>query len=111
MLTIPTFGALLLQQPVRMVRVRVGDTTPAFSGKVRTNTRGRYRQWSVTTSFYTYANAESIVAALAGTPPLACSGTLLGGSVNCHLVGEPTVNYLSADTATVQFTLRETVPT
>lgn len=41
--------------------------------------------WSITVAHCTTAQLATIEAALAGTPPVTCSGDLLGGSVSCHI--------------------------
>lgn len=42
-------------------------------------------EWAIEVSHVTVAELATIEAALAGTPPITCSGDLLGGSVSCHV--------------------------
>lgn len=41
-------------------------------------------EWEIEVTHVTAAEVASIESALAATPPIACSGDVLGGSVNCH---------------------------
>lgn len=41
--------------------------------------------WAITVSNATAAQRTTILAALVGTPPVTCSGNLLGGTVSCHI--------------------------
>lgn len=41
--------------------------------------------WAITVSHVSAAEKSSIESALAGTPPITCSGDVLGVSVSCHV--------------------------
>lgn len=74
--------------PSRVTR-EVGDYTPAFDGSDRGVIVTRKRTWTVTTTPMTQATANTLETALLAAPPIACSGDILGGSVNVRgtLVG------------------------
>ena len=76
--------------PVR-TRVEVGERARAFDGTPRTSVRARKDEWSITTAWMTRANADTLLTALEGTPPLAASGDMLG-SVNVQ-VADITTNH------------------
>ena len=61
-----------------------GERVRAFDGTMRTAVRARKSRWSVTTTPMLRAAADTFVGILNGSPPVACSGDVLGGSVNCH---------------------------
>lgn len=42
-------------------------------------------QWNINVSHINAADLASLEAALATTPPVTCSGDVLGGSVSCHI--------------------------
>ena len=67
-------------------RVEIGQRGRAFDGSARSSVRARKGEWSITTVIMTTAEANTIVSALEGTPPLAASGDLTG-SINV-LVGD-----------------------
>lgn len=64
----------------------IGDRARAFDGAMLSTIRDRKEQWRIQTTPMPRADANTLRAALEGTPPLACSGDLLGGAVNCHAV-------------------------
>ena len=72
------------RQP-RETRVEVGRRGRALDGSARSTVRARKGEWQVTTVAMTTAAADTMEAALEGTPPLAASGDLTG-SINV-LVG------------------------
>jgi hypothetical protein len=87
-----------------------GGVTVAFDNSALSDQANYKRQWEVTTRLLTAAEYAPIVAALQGTPPLTCSGDLLGGSVSCvptlgtvdiRPMGNSVVRYV------LSFTLRE----
>ena len=58
----------------------VGNVRRAFSGIPRSRVRGYLKVWEgIETRWITRAEANTIVAALKGTPPLSCTGDM-GGS-------------------------------
>lgn len=65
----------------------VGDRERAFDGTMLATIRGHKNEWKVQTPPLLRADADTLEAALKGTPPLACSGDLLGGPINCHATG------------------------
>ncbi len=86
-LTIPTFGdvPVALDPSAATQKVdEVGTRRRAFDGSMHSTIRDRKRNWRVRTRPMLRADADSMVSALEGTAPLACSGDLLGGAVSCH---------------------------
>lgn len=43
------------------------------------------KSWSILASHVTTAQLATIESALASSPPVTCSGDMLGGSVSCHI--------------------------
>lgn len=64
----------------------IGDMERAFAGNMLSSIRARKNTWPVQTRPLTSSERTALRAALVGTPPIACSGDLLGGSVNCVAV-------------------------
>lgn len=64
---------------------RLGTSTRAFSGNLRSAVRAEKRQWEVLTSMLTQAEATTLEAAVANAAQVACSGDLLGGAVTCEV--------------------------
>lgn len=64
--------------------VEAGERVRAWDNSMLATIRDRKKEWQVTTRPIPRADANTLEAALNGTPPLACSGDLLGGAVNCH---------------------------
>src|SRR5947209_751550 len=60
-----------------------GSRARMFSGLMRSTVRAFKRSWPITTRLLTATERTNVRAALRGTPPVACSGDVLGGSVNC----------------------------
>jgi hypothetical protein len=105
-LTVPTFGNV----PVAMESGassktwdEVGGRSRAFNGDMHSTVRARKRSWRFRTRLMLRASADSLISALEGTAPLACSGDALGGAVNCHY--EP----VSADDTALQPGLHQVV--
>ena len=59
-------------------REEIGRRGRAFDGSARSTVRARKGNWPIVTPFMTTAEANTIVSALEGTPPLAASGDLTG---------------------------------
>lgn len=80
-------GETILVAPSQAPRqvIEIGDKERAFSGTLRSTIRARKREWDVTTVPMPQADADALEAVLEGTPPLTCSGDLLGGDVDCHI--------------------------
>lgn len=64
--------------------VEIGDRARAFDGTMRSTVRSRKKAWPITTIPMTQGDATTLETALNGTLPVACSGDILGASVNCH---------------------------
>lgn len=62
----------------------VGEVRPAFSGAPRSSVRAYFAEWEVETNWLARSAADTLRAALKGTPPVACSGDLTG-SINCYV--------------------------
>lgn len=60
-----------------------GDRTRMFTGQMRQTVRAVKQSWQVTTRYLTASDRTTLFTQLRSTPPVACSGDLLGGSVNC----------------------------
>jgi hypothetical protein len=78
-------------------REEIGRRERSFDGTMRSSVRARKNSWRVMTTWYTRANADTLLAALEGSPPLAASGDLLGGSVNVHVSAIKTTHRPFAD--------------
>jgi hypothetical protein len=63
-----------------------GDRTRAFDGTMRSTVRARKGQWSIVTTLMAGGAKDTLVAALVATPPVTCSGDILGASTSCHIV-------------------------
>jgi hypothetical protein len=61
----------------------IGDRARAFDGTMRSTRRATKRRWKVKTTPMTSAEATLLTTSLLNTPPVTCSGDLLGGSVPC----------------------------
>lgn len=62
----------------------VGDRARAFDGTKLSTVRARKRMITIETIPYTTGNATTLQNALNATPPVSCSGDLLGGTVSMH---------------------------
>lgn len=60
-----------------------GDRARMFDGGMRETVRGRKSSWQVSTKLLTTAEKNSLETALTATPPITCSGDLLGASTSC----------------------------
>lgn len=87
-----------------------GDIGRAFSGKMRSDIRADHRIIRVTTVEMTDSELSTLLGVLRGTPPLTCSGTLVGSpSADFHVVrGSIRVVPLTATDYVVSFALEET---
>lgn len=86
----------------------IGDRDRMFNGRYREVGDGYKRKWPLATPPLTPAEYAAVRAALLGAPPLACSGDLLGGAVNCHAelgAAAPLAGTLGQ--RTLRFTLHE----
>lgn len=61
----------------------IGDRERAFAGNLLSSIRARKNTWSIRTRLLTTTERDAIRAVLEETPPIACSGDMLGGFVNC----------------------------
>lgn len=64
-------------------RVEIGKRERAFDGTQRSSVRARKSEWTVETTWYTRANADTLVTALEGAPPLTVTGDM-AGSISAH---------------------------
>ncbi len=112
-LTIPTFGDVpVAMDPSAARREKdheVGERRRAYDGTMHTSIRGRKRSWNIRTPPLLRATADSLYSALEATPPLACSGDLLGGAVSCHYEsgGADHPRKQTGEHQVVEFTLHE----
>ena len=63
--------------------VEIGDRDRAFDGTLLTSIRGYKRRWAFRSAPIDSTAADALMAILEATPPLACSGDALGGSIDC----------------------------
>lgn len=71
---------------VKEVAVPVGQVRRAYSGAPRSSVSAYKREWrGVTTTWIARSAANSLRAALKGTPPLAVSGDLPAGSITVYI--------------------------
>lgn len=63
----------------------VGDKGRAFDGTQLSTVRDRKDVYRIQTTPMLRTAANTLETALEGTPPLTCSGDLLGASTNCHV--------------------------
>lgn len=63
----------------------IGAETRAFAGALRSQVRGRKRQWRFTTSLMTAAEVATFRALVDAGQFVTCSGDALGGSVTCSV--------------------------
>ncbi|MBV9772648.1 MAG: hypothetical protein JO040_01780 [Gemmatimonadetes bacterium] len=61
----------------------IGDRARAFDGTMRSTRRATKRNWKVKTAPMAVAAADQLTTSLLATPPITCSGDMLGGSVAC----------------------------
>lgn len=88
----------------------IGDRTRMQDGSMRVMVVAQKRQWKITTILIADATAATLRAALQTTSlPVACSGDLLGGSVNCipEITAYMPVNKRGTIMRRVAFTLYE----
>jgi hypothetical protein len=77
---------------------RVGTSSRAFAGGLRSTVRAEKRVWQVVTGLLIEADAVTLEAAIANAAQVTCSGNALGGSITCE-VEQGDAAYIS--TATV----------
>lgn len=70
---------------LKKATVRIGSSSRAFAGSLRTTVRAEKRVWQFTTTWMSDANAATLEAAVALGAHVSCSGDALGGSVNCQV--------------------------
>ncbi|GMV07360.1 MAG: hypothetical protein AMXMBFR53_36350 [Gemmatimonadota bacterium] len=58
--------------------VEVGAVEASFDGTPRSSVRAYKDRWEISTKWMTVAAADTLEAALKGTPPVAATGTLTG---------------------------------
>lgn len=86
-LTLPTVGDVpvdLNAGSARLEKEEVGERRRAYDGTMHSTIRAFKRRWQVRLSDVPRTTGDSILSVLEGQPPLACSGDLLGGAVDCH---------------------------
>ncbi len=64
---------------------RIGSSTRAFAGNLRTTVRVEKRAWQFTTKWLSNTDAAAIETAVALGAHVACSGDALGGSITCEV--------------------------
>lgn len=64
--------------------IEVGDRGEAFDGTALSSVRSVKSRWRFRTGPVDAATAAAIKAAVLATPPIACSGDVLGAAVSCH---------------------------
>lgn len=62
-----------------------GDRARMLDGTMRETAPVRKRVWHCQTRLLTSAEESTQRAALVATPPISCSGDILGGTVSCHI--------------------------
>jgi hypothetical protein len=61
-----------------------GDRARMEDGSLRTSVKGQKNVWSLRTAApLTGANADTLIAAIRGAPPVTCTGDILGASFSC----------------------------
>lgn len=87
----------------------LGDRARAFDGTLLSTRRAVKRKWQVKTAPMPMVDALGVVNALLGTPPISCSGDLLGGAVSCDAEVTSSQYVATAGTArrSIEFTLHE----
>lgn len=64
---------------------RIGFSSRAYAGGLRSSVRAEKRTWQVTTGLMTDAEINTLIAAVALGAQVTCSGNALGGSVTCEV--------------------------
>ncbi len=70
---------------------RIGVSTRAFAGNLRTTVRVEKRAWQVLTKTMTNSDAVTLEAAVANGAHVVCSGDLLGGNITCEVTVDGSV--------------------
>jgi hypothetical protein len=65
--------------------VRLGTSSRAYAGNLRSSVRAEKREWEVLTSMLTQAEAVTLEAAVASAAQVSCSGDLLGATITCEV--------------------------
>jgi len=97
------------QTPPTRETVEYGDFTEAFDGTDRGTIVARKRVWTVTTALMTQAAADTLEAAILGTPPVTANGDLYGNvatGVHGTITGYRTVQVRTGFQISITFTLR-----
>jgi hypothetical protein len=64
---------------------RIGSSSRAYAGNLRSAVRAEKRSWRVTTTPMIGADATTLRAAVALAAQVTCSGNALGGTVTCEV--------------------------
>jgi hypothetical protein len=64
---------------------RIGSSSRAYAGNLRSRVRAEKRTWKVTTTPMLSADATTLRAAVALAAQVSCSGNALGGTVTCEV--------------------------
>ena len=64
---------------------RIGTSSRAYAGNLRSTVRSEKRTWKVTTTPMIAADAATLRAAIALAAQVTCTGNMLGGSVTCEV--------------------------
>lgn len=93
----------------RVERVPVGQQRRAVDGTMRESITTRKKRWPVETALLTSAERTTLLGKLEGTPPVSCSGDLLGGATNCHVadIEDAPIETLSGTLWRIRFVLLE----
>lgn len=63
----------------------IGDRDRMFDGTMREVSDGLKRRWPIATTPMAAADYATLRAVLVGTPPVTCSGDILGATVSCFV--------------------------
>lgn len=64
---------------------RIGASTRAFSGALRSSVRAEKREWAFTLAPLPVASANALRSAVANGALVACSGDALGATITCEV--------------------------
>lgn len=86
-----------------------GERARMFDGTMRETEPVRKRVWHCVTRLLTSSEESTQRTALVATPPVSCSGDIMGGSVSCHvqLLGSARVRVIGALRYRLRFTIFE----
>ena len=85
------------------------DRARAFSGRLRSVRTGHKRRWRIRTIPMPRSEADALQAALLAPGPLQCSGTIIGGIVECdaQLESDAIRPYADGQRVVMEFVLHE----